>query len=231
MKSLYLWLDLGTLSVPLLCSFYAKAPFYKEWKRLLPAIGVVGVLFIAWDVYFTSIGVWGFNPNYILGIYFLGLPIEEWLFFLCVPYSCLFIYFSIWHFKKEPLRGSCLRWLCYTLAVTCLFLAARNTDLWYTMAACFGAGLSFLSLGYKNPPWLGHFLLTFVISLLPFFLVNGILTGSWIQDEVVWYNNEENSTIRILTIPIEDNAYSFTLLASITILYEFFKAKPRAKLD
>ena len=48
--------------------------------------------------------------------------------------------------------------------------------------------------------------------LIPFFIVNGILTGSFIENEVVWYNNTENLNIRLFTIPIEDSVYAFTLI-------------------
>jgi lycopene cyclase domain-containing protein len=61
--------------------------------------------------------------------------------------------------------------------------------------------------------------------LIPFFIVNGILTGSFIEGEVVWYNNNENLGIRILTIPIEDIVYAFNMLYSSLILIAYFKVK------
>ena len=48
--------------------------------------------------------------------------------------------------------------------------------------------------------------------LIPFFIVNGLLTGSFIIDEIVWYNNNHNLGLRIGTIPIEDIFYGFSLL-------------------
>ena len=50
-----------------------------------------------------------------------------------------------------------------------------------------GMQLFLLGLVYnKNPKILGRFLPSFFITLIPFFIVNGVLTGSFIENEVVW---------------------------------------------
>jgi len=56
------------------------------------------------------------------------------------------------------------------------------------------------------------FFITFLIILIPFIIVNAILTGSFIEEEIVWYNNSENLGIRFFTIPIEDFGYAFSLI-------------------
>src|ERR1700761_1345965 len=88
----YLLIDLLTLLFPLLLSFDKKVAFYKTWKYLWRGVLLTGIFFIVWDVLFTRLGVWSFNDAYILGIRIGGLPIEEWLFFIVVPYACAFIY-------------------------------------------------------------------------------------------------------------------------------------------
>jgi lycopene cyclase domain-containing protein len=61
--------------------------------------------------------------------------------------------------------------------------------------------------------------------LIPFFIVNGILTGSFIEDQVVWYNNDENLGIRIGTVPIEDSVYAFTMILTVLVLTNYFDKK------
>src|SRR5687768_13787782 len=89
---IYLYLNLFTIFFPFVLSFDKRVQFYKNWPFLFPAIIVNALIFIAWDSTFTRIGVWGFNPGYLLGIYLFGLPLEEILFFITVPYACVFIY-------------------------------------------------------------------------------------------------------------------------------------------
>jgi len=44
------------------------------------ASALAAVFFIIWDVWFTKEGVWWFNDYYLIGIRFLGLPVEELIF-------------------------------------------------------------------------------------------------------------------------------------------------------
>ena len=67
---------------------------------------------------------------------------------------------------------------------------------------------------------LRKFYLTFLVMLLPFFVVNGVLTGSGIEGEVVWYNNAQNIGFRIGTIPIEDIIYAFSLIILNLVLFQ-----------
>ena len=81
---LYLFLNLTSLSYPLYKSFDKRVNYYKNWKNVITAIIPMLVYMITWDVIFTKNGVWGFNPNYNINYHILSLPIEEWLFFICV---------------------------------------------------------------------------------------------------------------------------------------------------
>lgn len=104
MKYTYLLVDLTCIIVPFIASFYPKHPFYKEWKYFFPANLIVALFFIIWDIIFTHRGVWGFNADYLTGYNIVNLPIEEVLFFICIPYCCVFTYFALKYLvKKIPL--------------------------------------------------------------------------------------------------------------------------------
>ena len=103
--SYYFWINLLSISVPLIVSFDRRLKFYRNWKYLFPAMLATMWVFIPWDVYKTASGVWGFNPDHLQGIYIFNLPIEEWLFFIAIPYACLFTYHSFEYLIKKDYLG------------------------------------------------------------------------------------------------------------------------------
>ena len=70
--------------------------------------------------------------------------------------------------------------------------------------------------------WLNHLYFSYAILLIPFFIVNGILTGTGLSNPVVWYNENEIIGFRLLTIPIEDVFYGFFLILINVFLFERF---------
>ncbi|MCH7412985.1 lycopene cyclase domain-containing protein [Belliella sp. R4-6] len=224
-KYLYLFINLLTISFPLLRSFENRVHYAKNWYALFPAILLTGVFFLIWDHWFTVIGVWEFNPRYLLGIYFFELPLEEWLFFLTVPFACIFIYEVLNYFVEKDLFAPIVKSATLSLVILFLIIGFYNLDKWYTSVNFLLAAiiLSFHYILFKGR-YLGRFFLTYLVSLIPFILVNGVLTGSFIDEAVVKYNDSENLSIRILTIPIEDTVYSMILLLMNISIYEKIKS-------
>jgi lycopene cyclase domain-containing protein len=211
-------LDLLAISVPFIVSFYPKIRFADTFKRVGLALLFPMIIFIVWDVYFTKWGYWGFNDTYLLGQRFFGLPIEEWLFFVCIPFACLFTYFAFKHIK--PVQSKRFHLFVYSLGIFLIVTGLVNLEKAYTMWTGIGLGLFLLYLGVKRKPYLAQFFLSYLVILLPFFIINGMLTGSWIEGEVVWYNNAENLGLRLGTIPVEDPFYGMLLLLMNTVVWE-----------
>ncbi|MBK8614943.1 MAG: lycopene cyclase domain-containing protein [Flavobacteriales bacterium] len=214
----YLGLDVFSIAFPLAASFERRVQYWRKWRGLFTGIGVMALVFLAWDAIFTANGVWGFNPRYTLGLRFLHLPIEEWLFFFTIPYSCVFLYEVMRHFVKRDVLGRFARPLSIALMVALLVVGLWHIDRIYTAVTflCTAAMLA-LHVFVLKSPYLGRFYLGYAISLIPFFLVNGILTGWLLPEPIVWYDNAENLGIRMNTIPLEDSMYLlFFLLLTIT---------------
>lgn len=200
--------------------------FIQWWKEVFLSISIVSAFFIIWDIIFTNQGVWGFNSNYLIGLDILNLPIEEWLFFFCIPYASIFIHYAFQHFlPKKKLSKSVTAIITILLIIVLTIIVISNYDKAYTF---YNYLLLILVLSYcllTDNKQLRIFYITFMIILIPFFIVNGILTGSFIEDPVVWYNNTENLGLRIATIPIEDIGYAFNMIFISILLIEMFKNK------
>ena len=72
----YLLINLGCIALPFAFSFDSKVNFASTWKAFLPACFITLTGFVIWDVAFTDLGIWGFNPEYLIGIDLLNLPID-----------------------------------------------------------------------------------------------------------------------------------------------------------
>lgn len=216
----YLLVDLLCLAGPLLLSFYPKFRFDKNWKYfILPCI-IIAAFFIGWDVLYTHLGVWGFNHEYTLGIKVAGLPLEEYLFFLCIPFACVFTYHAFNKlFNFERMAGFIYP-LYIVMGIASLILAILNTDKLYTVATFSLLGITLLVFAFRKAPFLPAFFFAFLFILIPFFISNGVLTGSFIDRTIVYYNDEENLGIRMLTIPFEDMFYGMLLLVLNVFGYE-----------
>jgi lycopene cyclase domain-containing protein len=228
---LYLTVDFFSLFFPFIFSFYPKAPYYKKWKFLFPAIALPGILFIVWDIFFTQMGVWGFNPKYVTGIYFFNLPIEEVLFFICIPYSCIFTYEAVNYFTKSKILSN--RWTEFitdTLIFVLLIIGTLNHERWYTSVTFFSTAVFLILLRRVwKVEFLNNFFFSYIFILIPFFIVNGILTGTGIEEPVVWYNNSQNLGIRMGTIPVEDTFYGMLLLLMNVSVFEYLQNKKAPK--
>ncbi|KRO67245.1 MAG: lycopene cyclase [Cryomorphaceae bacterium BACL21 MAG-121220-bin10] len=226
MSQLYLWLNLGSLTVPFLFSFHPKIQFYKHWSTVFPGILVMMLIFIPWDIYFTQHGFWGFNPDYLTGISLWGLPLEEWLFFVCIPYACLFTHYTIARLKPQwslsQINAQRVFLILSSLLVISLWYGYTN---WYT-ATSFSFALLVLGLTNNyNADLFRTFFVSFAIISVPFFMVNGVLTGSGLPEPVVWYNNSENFGLRLGTIPVEDTIYNLGMLLTIVLVSNWLEQR------
>ncbi len=227
--SLYFILLLASVAVPLALSFDKRLHFYSSWKFVFRAILIVAPLFIAFDIFLTQQGIWGFNPRHLSGITILYLPLEEWLFFVAIVFASLFLHYSIVeYFPQIKLSLKAAKWLSIILMAILIVAAFIFSDKIYTVYIFSKLALILLlSLVLDKSATIRSFLFTFLVILLPFIIVNGILTGSGIEEEVVWYNNEENLNIRFLTIPVEDFAYAFSLIFLNLLIVENSKKQIR----
>lgn len=222
----YLLINLACIIVPFIASFYPKHSFAKQWKSFFLANFIVGLFFIVWDIIFTKIGVWGFNPDYLTGINIINLPLEEILFFLCIPYCCVFTYYAMTYLlKKDPLE-KINEWLLWLFMGIALIMIIFGYDQLYTFFTGLFTLLFLIWIKWKKVDYRYIFLSYFMI--LPFFFAsNGLLTGSFLESPIVWYDDTQNFGLRMFTIPVEDSIYGFLLIIMNIVLFNFFRRKKK----
>jgi lycopene cyclase domain-containing protein len=210
---LYLTIELCTIIIPALFSFDKRIGFYKKWPPLFLSLFLTGTFFIVADIYFTRTGIWGFNPHYISGILIAGLPLEEWLFFLVIPYSSIFIH-NVFngYLPRVILPANLTRIITGIILLGLMLIILTNYDRIYTLFSSLVMAIALIVSIINKKSVLQIYYITFPIILIPLIMVNGLLTGTLINDEVVWYKAGEITGIRILTIPVEDIAYGFSLI-------------------
>jgi lycopene cyclase domain-containing protein len=70
-------------------------------RTLLPALLILFIIAIIWDQISVRLGIWSFSQKESVGS-FLGLPVEEYLFFIFVPLLSINIYLLVTQAWKKP---------------------------------------------------------------------------------------------------------------------------------
>ncbi len=222
---LYLLIDIGCLIIPLIFSFHPRINFHREWKWFLPANAIIALLYLLWDIWFTKIGIWGFSEKYTTGIKLSNLPIEEVLFFICIPYACVFTYYVFKKFKLYTVLVDRYVLIQSLVLVVLMIYLVSGWGKLYTTTAVVSAYIILRIMGHQREEVVKPFFMMYFVILPAFIISNGLLTGYGLEEPVVWYNNAENLGIRFITIPIEDFLYGYSLLGANVLLYETFKRK------
>jgi lycopene cyclase domain-containing protein len=217
----YLFVDLGSIAIPFLFSFHPRIRFDKVWRSYFIANMFIIIPFLIWDVVFTKYGIWGFNPDYLCGVELFGLPLEEYLFFICIPYACLFTYFSLKKLWSYKFITSSTQLISLAILLLSILMTSLNYEKAYTLSTFSFLTLLMILVIRLRFKWINHFYFSYLILLIPFFITNGILTGSGLEKPIVWYNDIHNLGIRLGTIPIEDVFYGLSLMLGIAIVFEY----------
>jgi lycopene cyclase domain-containing protein len=223
--STYLLIDVLIIILPLIVSFFPYLSYYKKFPSVLFSIFAGGLFFVSWDIIATMRGDWSFNPEHVMGISLAGLPLEEVLFFIFVPYSLLLTYEQaayifrdrkvIWNQRAGYAVG-------LILVIASFLVTGKN----YTFMALFSAGVVMLALSLFCPGIMEH--LSFWAYLLTGFLLFVLFNYFLTSLPVVIYSPSAVSGIRFLTIPVEDFFYNFALMSVYLAFYLWAKDNPGA---
>lgn len=219
MKSEYLIFNLIVFFGPIYFGVQKKFNFRNKILTALLSAIISAFPFIIWDSFVTNIH-WFFNEKYIIGIRFFGLPFEEILFFISVPFACLFLWEMIVQNSKDRYFGKNHYFYVLTIIFSGSALYFFFIGLNYTGLVFFSLSLLILvdSFGQKLL-FRRNFAIFLLFVLLSIFIFNGYLTAR----PVLIYSEKFMTNIRIITIPVEDIGYGFSLIYLATAVYEKLK--------
>ncbi|RAJ01524.1 lycopene cyclase domain-containing protein [Chitinophaga skermanii] len=222
----YILVDILTIIVCFIFSFDKRIQFYRHFGAFIKAALLVAIPFILWDIWFTHHGIWWFNSNYTLGWHVAGLPIEEWLFFFCIPFSCVFTYYCLDKFFDLSWANGFNNMIVFAGSIVLIVTALLYAHKTYTLVTALVTTVTLIYLHFfAKAQWIGQASFVYTVLMLGFLPVNGILTGTGIDAPIVNYNPQAFLNIRMLTIPIEDAVYGYTQFLLVIYFFKRFQSK------
>lgn len=229
---LYLFVDLFCFALPFVLSLTKQFKLdLKNFKYFLIGNLVMLSIFIPWDILFTIKNIWWFSSEYTLPFRVFYLPIEEIMFFVFIPFACVFSYFVIKTHSKFHLSKNTVIITYSLLCIITFTIALLNIHKLYTSVTFLLFTIFFATMIIKKEwNFLTIFTLMFLFILPMMILSNGVLTGSFlIEKPIVNYNNEHNLNIRVFNIPIEDFVYGMLMLGINAFVFEKYQQKSNIK--
>lgn len=220
MKFEYLILNIVIIAGPLIFGSMRRFYFIDRWPYALFSIIIAAIPFLIWDGLVTG-KHWMFNEAYTLDFRLAGLPLEEWLFFITVPFACLFSWEMILKFLPNVLisAGRIVRYVSFLFPVAGLIFFYYGKE--YSGLVMFFLGLAvYLDKVLETGLVYQKSFYFYLLMISGFTLVfNGYLTAR----PVVLYGEAYQVGLRVFTIPIEDFGFGISLLFLCTVIYESFK--------
>uniref|UniRef100_A0A7C3J5F2 Lycopene cyclase domain-containing protein n=1 Tax=candidate division WOR-3 bacterium TaxID=2052148 RepID=A0A7C3J5F2_UNCW3 len=225
--SRYLLINFLIIIFPFLGSMLFYKHTIKRLHRFFISFLSVGIPFIIWDILASKRGDWAFNSSYVNGLRIFGLPLEEILFFLTVPYACLFLYEGIKFFIFDTKVKIPSRLFILSIGLAFVLLGFYFIFTPYTSTVFFVTGLTFLmlSLCFSFLLKTVHYYIFIILTFILFFIFNSILTGI----PIVSYSKDAILNIRLGTVPLEDFFYNFSMLTLYLGIYELLGEKSPIK--
>ena len=139
------------------------------------------------------------------------------MFFVTVPYSCIFVFDSIIYFLGDKQILFRKKKITLLIGLAILLSAFLFLTREYTFLAILSVGLTVLVVSLVNPELFtsrAYWIYT-GITLVLFLIFNFILTST----PVVQYSPNAITGFRVTTIPVEDFLFNYSMLTNYLMVY------------
>ena len=221
MKYEYLAFNIIVISGPLFFGSLKRFYFWNYWKQAVLSVLISAIPFLLWDQLVTN-RHWFFAEEYTIGHRVLSLPIEEILFFVTVPFACLFTWEMV---KRHPIPGflktfrlnnTISLYVIVSFIIISLFSIAKGMEYTFLSALFFAVSILFDRIWCSSIFTSDNFPFFFILISFFTLVFNGYLTWR----PIVTYDAVYQLDFRIFTIPIEDFFFGYALLIICTSIFE-----------
>lgn len=218
----YLLFNLFVILPPLLISIFSDVKTYKNWRQVGMAIVLVSVPFVLWDIWAAANAHWFFSSVYITSPRYFGLPFEEILFFVTVPFAMCFVWDVLAKYiPNKPVSDVLAATGISLISLAAIVLLLAQWSRGYTRSAAIATAIA-LAVIVASGWWRRNRFWWFQLVLFAiFFIANTFLTAL----PVITYGEGSAIGYRIGTIPLEDFLFNFALINLFVITYDYFCRK------
>ncbi len=207
--------------------FALKLPLFKNYFALIPALIIPAVFFSVIDGFFTRWSLCGLNSQYILGFYWLGLPLEQIAFYFSMPLASLVIYEAVAKLlPKDVMRLFTKAITVFLLLLTIVLFFVFRKQLYTSVTMLLCAFLLSYRAWVAQPKSLSRFYLSYLFVLIPVLMIYGILTSIG----ALWYDPKQIIGLKLAAIPVENMLYFFALFLMNVGIYDGFKHRKKQVL-
>jgi lycopene cyclase domain-containing protein len=200
----------------LVLSFVTDVKPHRHIRGLLAGYLFVSFPFIVWDIWAVAAGHWSFNDAYVTGPYLFGVPLEEYLFFLTIPFAMIYVWGVVKKFVADRGMAGIVPLLAFgATAGASVWMLVNYWSNGYTRSAAIAALIAVVFAAISRIAYTWRFW-TFQFLLLGLFLVfNSILT----MLPIITYGPDAIIGFKIGDIPIEDFFFNFAFVNLFLLAY------------
>lgn len=205
----------------LILSFVTDVKPHKHIRALLAGFLFVSVPFIVWDVWAVAAGHWGFNSTYVTSPRLFGLPIEEMLFFITVPFALIYVWGVVKKFIADRAVLPLFAYLMFGIAggASVFFLITQWSN-GYTRSAMIASLIAIVFAAFSKIAYSLRFWIFQLVLLVLFIVFNGFLTSL----PIITYGNDAIIGYKIFNIPLEDFFFNFAFINLFLLVFHWFDA-------
>ncbi len=222
MTYVFLYLNLFLLLIPFVFLLDKKFLNVNQIKSAIVPSLSVAIIFSEIAVFFTAQKIWIFDSQYLLGIFYRGIPLEQYVFVFTFNFAGLGIYnYLNTKFPNNELQK-------YSLLLSNLLLGIFIAILYFAYPALYPlltASIFFLLLIFveygSHLRFMYKFYRAFIVTLIPFYICYGVICNL----PIISYQSKGITGFKIWNIPFENHLYIIAMLLLNVFLSEYLRRK------